>query len=405
MHLLLDLDRTLLDTSELTPYMRTQEGRRYIVNNPDNVYTSEYDSYLKNIVKSLHRKNKITVVTNSPADYAKALLKKHGFPSDLSIIANSSKPNSVKIKNQLRRNHRQEDILIVGDHPVDILTGHYLKVCSAAALWGTEFPETKLKKAEPAKLLDDVGELEQLIIEFEKGNIEYVPRGDVNNYKFADFMFVCEHNELNCLYHVDDYIPVNLGERLNDLSKKILLLKRARDVSFDMIKSGACDTFFYNNYVRKSEAYMNGLKYAIRSLSNQLILAGIEGSTLLIPAPNSLPDFCYLTDVNHLIVKNVIRRWDNDEANISLYDYRGRFIYRVIPVNASHKQGGRGVFNHYRTIGIKQGSLSLLKIVDNVLVYDDVTTSGSMLNAIATIIRQHGFNGKVYGVVLGKTIS
>ena len=153
LNIIFDLDETLIDTSRLKPYRATDEGRKYVAENPFEVDTRDYSLLIKKVVKSYHSRNAASIVTNAAPEYALSLLEKHGFPRDIPIYANAQKPSIESIK-QSREHHNssEQETLMVGDTAKDILTAHQARVASVAVTWGSTSTREQIEKQSLPKL-------------------------------------------------------------------------------------------------------------------------------------------------------------------------------------------------------------------------------------------------------------
>ena len=183
-HIIFDLDETLVDTSELKTYYKTGEGRIHATRNINNLPTKIYDEKLPEIMKELQESNKVSVVTNSPCDYAVAVLRKHGFPSGTIVYGSAQKPLSGNIEQIVKDSGiPYNQTIIVGDNTRDIVAAHGAKVPSIGVTWGSSSAE-ELRVAEPTRLAETTEELEELIEKFLEGNIGYEKRKEPQNYEF-----------------------------------------------------------------------------------------------------------------------------------------------------------------------------------------------------------------------------
>ncbi len=115
-----------------------------------------------------------------------------------------------------------------------------------------------------------------------------------------------------------------------------------------------------------------------------------------IAAPNSAPDYCYHFDVNQWMASRI-----NHYFGVS--HKLGRDIARVFPKSEAHNNGSRGLSSHYSTMGML--AERKLHVPQNIIIFDDITSSGSQIKAVAKIFRNFfEFKGNIYGVVLGQNI-
>ncbi|MBI1973068.1 HAD family hydrolase [Candidatus Woesearchaeota archaeon] len=392
-HLVFDLDQTLVNTTAARVFMKTGEGRMYAAQNIDKIATMLFSPFLLIFLKAYHQRGKVSIVTDSPADYAMAVLKKHKFPADLPIFAVAQKPFGTGLRKAIAvSNIPLERTVVVGDSAKDILDAHECKVASIGVTWGKTSAEEQLQKAEPQRIIHTPENLEAVVLEFEREKMLYTPR---ELPKKLTFVPVSECNTPSPqLKHatLGTYTPVSRGEGLNEISRMILQFKRMKDLSLEEINDGVRDDYFYGGQLRSGAVYLSifdELKKMCKELLNKI---EVDGATTIIPSPNSLPRFCYRTPINDLFIHNLIL---NEKQFTRCSD-----IGRAFPKKEDSIYGRSSEIDHLRTMGVYEPSFSG---VDNVIIFDDVLTLGRQTTAIARIVRYLGYKGKFHVITLGKT--
>lgn len=392
--LLLDLDETLVSTAHLQPYFTTNEGKEYIANHINHIHTELKHPELLKLVRSYHKHESAIILTNSPEGYARNLLDKHEFPADLPIYAALNKPHLPKLEQMMMEtNINREKALFIGDSAIDILSAHAINVASAAVTWGTVSTIEQLKKAEPQRTVSDYDDLEKAISDFEKGSYCYQPRLNPNNYLQVDNKIYQQKEVELKILELGKYIPYSRGNS-DQFSKEIMRFKKSKNHGLDKIKANSRDLFFYNEQIREGQTFLSSISYflklAVPHLENRMILS----DACLIPLPNSLPEFCYKTDINLLFARDLAKLTGRKVIN-------DRIAYRIQPVQEAHLGGSRSEEKNY----ISSGFLNLEKIngASQVVLFDDITTSGSQLKAFANMLRFCGVKSKISALVLGKT--
>ena len=389
---LFDLDGTLLDTSKLKPYRNTNDGMNYVSEHPEMVPSALYSQRLVSLVNELGRHNKASVVTNAPSNYSIALLKKHGFNVDaIKIYAEMKKPSTDSLP------AISPDTIMIGDTPVDIFTAHALKIPSIAVFWGIDTSTiTRISKSEPSRIAPNIEKLEEMIGEFESNRIVYEERKDPANFKFAG-EFSGQDPEINPSF-ISTYYPLKeypYGKNPNyEFSSNILRVKESKGFHEYQIKKGARSLYFNKGGIKRGAVFKDVLNDFLHKLEDKISSMNLKGSTAVLASPNSMPEYGYLFDVNHELAKRLNARCfgaDNPE----------RIIHRVYPKYAAHQGGSRG--DHYSTIGIRK-DLNLQLNLNNIILFDDVCTTGSQMNALGHIIRELcGFQGNLHFLSIGKT--
>ncbi len=399
-HYFFDFDETLVDTSKLVPYRQTSEGRQYVADYPEEVETHLINKRFVPLINRLAKSNQISITTNSPDPYTKALLQKYGFSENIPVYSNLHKPCSDNLAIAIRKQCRsKKKALSIGDSASDVLAAHGCSIPSIAVTWGKTSTIKQLRKAEPSQIVSDFNELLEGIKAFEKDDILYKQRTEPENYTYLspDLYYNIEDPDIE-IYSLGSYYPTGHEMFRHSQSNEILRFKDIKGFSYKEIKDGAYATFFHNRKIKSGRVFFDVLKEFYDQISEKINSIDISGRSLVIAAPNSAPEYCYKTDINQ-VMANLINR---NLFKISK-DYRQRFIFRVIPKKESHLYGGRSEEEHYKTIGIKDPNF-LPKKLNNLLIFDDITTSNSQLYSIATLMRAIcDFHGNIYGIVLGKT--
>ena len=392
-----DLDQTLVDTSELRPYAKTKEGKEFIAENPDKVPTRLIDKDLRKLVTYMHKKYRnVFIATNASYYYANSILAKHAFPDDLPVLAGLGKPLSGGLYGSIQRyGLRAADILMIGDSAVDIIAAHGCRVASVGTMWGNTSSEEQLKRAEPAAILKDPGKLDEIVKDFENDNLGYSPRKDPDNYNFfQNSGFDYSDPEVNFL-SIGNYKKFVPGSR-DKFSGDILRFKNSRNLNWEYIKNGAVEKFFHKGQVKGWIEFRDVINRFYNRLCHKIESMQLNGNTFVIASPNSAPEFCYLTDINQLMAYNL------NKKTLGLDVINEREVFRVYPKETAHKSGARSESEHYRTIGIRK-DFSLPLNLKNMIIFDDINTTGTQMRVIATMLRRLGFNGSIYALTIGQT--
>jgi len=398
-HYFFDFDETLVDTSKLVPYRQTKEGRQYVADYPEQVETHLIDKRFVPLVNRFAKSNQISITTNSAKPYTKALLQKHGFP-DIPIYDNLHKPCHDKLKLVIREQCQSKGMaLAIGDSASDILAAHGCSIPSVAVTWGKTSTIEQLRKAEPSQIVSNFDELEESIKVFANDDLPYQSRTEPDQYVFlpSDSYNNLENPDIE-IYALGNYYPIGHEDFNGSQSNEILRFKEMKNVSRNKINENAFTTFFHNGALKRGLVFYNVFFDFYYEILNKIDSINLCGNSFVITAPNSAPEYCYKTDINQIMVDRINReKFDVGE------DYLHRYIFRVFPKRESRLHGERNEEVHYKTIGIKEPDF-LPENLDNLLIFDDITTSGSQLYSIASLIREIcNFNGNIHGIVLGQT--
>jgi len=391
-----DFDETLVDTSELRPYRQTNEGRQFIANHPDLVNTKHTDIGLLSLFNGLATKNYVAIATNSSLDYTRALLKKHDFSVDIPIYYNLHKPCHDGLFCAIKdKCHQADDTMCVGDSASDILAAHGCRIPSVAVTWGKTSTLPKLKNAEPSGIVENVKDLKSCILTFLNGGFSYRERINPEAFLFLDVAQIDAAVEYHSLF---TYYPTGHQNFYGSMSNEILRFKDMKDFSLAEIQNGASSDYFYNGEVRRGLILKNVFVQFYRNLAEYLDKLNLKGRSYVIAAPNSSPEYCYKSDVNQIMV-NMLNKQKFKISDV----YQKRILFRVYPRRESHLNGSRNESDHFETIGINK-SESLPNNLDNLIIFDDVSTTKTQLTCLAKILKSFfNYDRNLIGITLGQT--
>jgi len=394
-HILFDLDNTLVNTTRLKPYMNTRAGREHVTANIRSMPTELCHPALEELVNVCEKYgDTLSVVTNSPQDYARAILRKHRILRNADIYANAHKPSSTYLELAVQLSGvPKEETVLVGDSAVDILAAHDAEIASIAAAWGYS-SQDQLELAEPHELITDPALLLDALTRFENGEFEYAPRTSPDNFDFLpEDEFETPDPDIEHVF-LDTYYPWSDRQRFNEFSGRIIRFKNSKDFSLKEINDFACDQFFAGGRLRKSHVYKNVLLDFVARIKGLLEKMDIDGNVLFVASPNSFPEFCYKTDINQVFLQGVLKNHPD-------YEMSGeRVLSRVFPKLEAHTIGANSPELHYRTVGFSEAGL---EEYDAAVLFDDVFTAGTQITSLAKMLRYFGFAGGFYAVTLGKT--
>ncbi|MBD3304496.1 HAD hydrolase-like protein [Candidatus Woesearchaeota archaeon] len=394
-HIIFDLDNTLVDTARLKPYMNTRAGRQHVAANISRLPTELCHPALEELIDVCEKYgDTLSVVTNSPQDYARAILGKHRILQNADIYANAHKPSSAYLELAVQMSGvPKKETVLVGDSAVDILAAHAAEITSIAAAGGYS-SQDQLELAEPNELVTDPALLLDALTRFENGEFGYEPRTSPDDFDFLpEDEFETPNPDIKHLF-LGTYYPWSDRQRFNEFSARIIRFKNSKDFSLKEINSLACDQYFAGGRLRKGHVYKTVLLDFVAKMRSLLEEMDIDGNVLCVASPNSFPEFCYKTDVNQVFLQNVLKNHPDYELS------RERVLSRVFPKLEAHTIGSNSPEVHYRTVGFSEADL---EEYDAAVLFDDVFTSGTQVASLAKMLRYFGFAGEFYAVTLGKT--
>lgn len=390
--LVVDFDFTLVNTSFLDLYRSNPKGIEFAVNNMDKIKTEEYSPLLKDICNDFHRRGKIAIVSDAPREHVELLIAKHGFPK-MPVYGSCDKPSTYALYDILRRNGiRKEEILVIGDSPKDILMAHEFNSASVGVTWSEsknpthkDYLEKRLRRAQPNSIIDKFSSLGEEIERFAQENFGYTQFVFPEDYLFFDFEPGYDMS-LEAI-SLGEYKPKSYTEH----EKRIFDFKDAKEAYYSDITKGAVMRYFWEGSIKGSRTYYSVFRAFLNSARAKLASMNLQGTTSIIAAPNSLPNYCYKSDINNIFAAFL--------ANPEAKALEKRLTARLKPKKESHKGASRSIIDHLNTIGFYNNPETISS--DNIVIFDDVRTSGSQLNSIAYGLRRMNFAGNIYALTLG----
>ncbi|WP_429189177.1 hypothetical protein [Aeromonas veronii] len=420
-----DLDFTLVNTRACQPYLVSQFGRESIKKAIENgiVKTSLYDNDIVDYFNELQTYDDVLVivVSDSPKDYCLAVLKSHGFEiPDECVFGSVGKPcvdfSSITLSLFLDgyidlggNNH----YIVVGDSAKDIYFAHQIKCPSVFARWGKEFNNKLISDwSQPTLEVYDLEDLKSVLEKFIHNGIAYKENNIKEGYVTVDEMEVANHTiPGENIGYSREYIPMleqckTEGHRFAWFEMN-LTIKKAKYLTIEELDLNRGVPYF-----SRSEKILTskGLKtiagHYIHDFYTWMDSKGITGNVAIIPVPSSLPFECNRSNPTR-VVSEWWAAWANDKQD----DYNLKvcpLVERWKPTEASHKRGGvRTIAPHLESMGVYAATdKNELSDVSAVIIFDDVVTSGSQMNAVATIIKNLDFiddTVDIYGYALAKT--
>lgn len=426
--IIFDLDNTLVDTKACRDWLNTTHGRDEIVRRiaRNHVTTRLYDQRIVKLFNDLQADSKVmvAVVSDAPTDYCRAVLKSHGFDLRYVYIHGSAgKPciDTKKLVQGVKECYEDtlkvNDVLVIGDSPKDIHFAHQIGAFSVFATWGTEFEvDTIEEQSQPTQVVSDFPELEKYIRNFR----EFTPEFEIPD--FEDYFELVDTNRgdyKECHIKDDDigyghrYVTNKTLREQNAVDRQTFIdifwvVKRAKQFTVRQLEQNAAIGYYssYGNHKHWPSLTARAPHYFER-LMQWIDDKGITGNITLVPVPSSVPSECNLT----FTMKYVCELWSRwiKEYDVNYTLATAFIIDRVNPRPAAHADhaydDSRTIEPHVKTMGIFEGA-DLPEDTDAIIIVDDVVTSGSQMNAVATILSNLDRipeNVPVYGFAWART--
>jgi HAD superfamily hydrolase (TIGR01662 family) len=136
--IIFDLDQTLVDSSRLETLRGNKQWNRVL----KSLNQIKIDYKIQNLLNTLsHSDIKIGIITNSPRNYAEAVLQQFEMPFNLLIAYHDvlkRKPHPESFSKALHEmNLAKYEVLSVGDQDNDIMASKHADICAVGAKWYT----------------------------------------------------------------------------------------------------------------------------------------------------------------------------------------------------------------------------------------------------------------------------
>ncbi len=404
--IIFDLDLTLASTDECHAYLRTSTGRREIVSalQSKKVGVSFYGPELVDYFNSLKLIPDccVAVVSDSPKEYCVQVLELGGYKvQDWLVFGSQSKPLvqqddiSEAISDGLGVEVEDLRFLVVGDSPKDIYYAHSIGAPSVFASWGSKQAQIA-HHSEPTAWADNLVDLKNHINSFLLGELTFKAFDFKSLYLTVDpgsLDFIRVELPANHIGFGRDYIK-NRDQHRNEKDKwaandLLWVVKQAKNLSRDQHVAKIGTPLYganglYNAFPFKDKAWHFKNDFIVWCKSKEIV-----GNVLLVPVPPSVPRECNLTHSMALMC-DWWKYWINAEdvgINVQVHDAFERYWPKV----PSHQTSGwREMDEQFATLGVFDDDKDKVEMVDFVVIVDDVVTSGSHINAIASFMRTAG---------------
>lgn len=420
--ILFDLDFTLANTEDCQPYLTTQVGRDKIVSllKSQDVKVSSYGKELVTAFNQLydHSAVRAVVISDSPKKYCVEVLKQCGYKIDDDLVFGAQGKPLVKfeavkseISESLEVNAGALNFIVVGDSPKDIYFAHSIQAISVFAQWGTRHRLYVSEKCRPTFVVNDIDELKDVVKNVREGGVGYKRYDFKSLYLTYDYKDV-ERNELKSLDigFGREYVPKSENYR-SDKDKYASqdlhwVVKKAKNFSETYHKAQKRMSIYGGNGIFETDPLMRKSGFFKLEFLRWCEEKKISGKVALVPVPSSVPYECNLSCPITMMC-DWWAFWIKSESGNKEFYVRDVFE-RFWPRPPSHlSDQRRNMEEQFHTLGVYLEDSKEVWDVDYVIIVDDVVTSGSHINAVASFIRTAGLVGtdvKVLGYALFKTV-
>jgi hypothetical protein len=416
--LIFDLDFTLANTTECLPYLTTSGGRGQVVAALDagDISVEAYDRVLvRDFNSSFTNDLCAVVVSDSPKSYCIKVLDECGYDIEEQYVFGSQGKPMVDFDQIIDLLVEELDVeaddlefLVIGDSPKDIYFAHRIEAPSIFAAWGTRHDLELARQSMPTRVAQDHDELRSHVRSFLDGHLIYEHHDFYERFDFQDPDEI-DRISLDEIGFVKEYVP-NRENYRGDNDRWA-----SRDLHW-VVKPAKNYDEDHHRYNREMQLYGSDGVFDTRSLKSLagiykrafktwLEEQGVEGKVVIVPVPPSVPHECNLSSPVELI-SGWWSVWVTDEVeNIEMGSYD--VVRRILPKHPSHDTPGpRHMDDQFPTLGLVPDS-EIEEDIDYVVIFDDVVTSGSHMNAVASILSSAEIipgNPTYLGFALFKTV-
>ena len=421
--IIFDLDLTLASTEACHAYLRTALGRQDVIPalKSGAVGVSFYGTELIDYFNSLKLVPDccVAVVSDSPKNYCLQVLAQGGYQiEEWLVFGSQSKPLvnqdaiSEDIAQGLGVDVDELSFLVVGDSPKDIYYAHHIESPSVFVSWGSK-QTRKARHSMPSAWADTVSNLKTHVGSFMRGELEF------ESFDFQDLYLTVSPDSVgfvrvelsdDAIGFGKDYISNKDNYRGKEdkwaAIELLWVVKQAKNLSANSHNARIGTPLYGVNGLYNADPFKAKAWHFKNDFVTWCKSKNIAGNVLLVPVPPSVPRECNLTHSMSLMCE-WWAYWINAQkfgVNAKVHDAFERYWPKV----PSHQSTGwREMDEQFDTLGVFNEDKEKVKRVDFVIIVDDVVTSGSHMNAVASFMRTAGMVDDetiILGYALFKTL-
>lgn len=413
--IIFDLDDTIFATEEFKPYLRTEFGRETIpglIERGEIEVRERHQGIVEYINKLINSGIAIFIFSDSPSAYCFAILDKGGVNVSRDNVYCSQHKPTVDDNNIFTS---YQDILVVGDSPKDIYFAH-LRAFPSILLGrlSKKSCEYYNRWTKPSAICTNLDELKSAVDDYLNGQLVFQQHDFKKNYDTVD-PDECELTTIPSenMGHAFEYWPNSDDwDDVEDRKKVWFEVKRsikvAKELTPSQIENSERVAFFNrNNTIGYGKAFKALMWVSFLEFLKWAKKEKLTGKIYLVPTPPSVPMEC-----NKSFPMLILAEWWSKYAYFARKKGEINFILehfyiveRFWPTPPAHMSNGRReVRPHLETLGTYK------KITKNdgtaVIILDDIVTSGTQMNAVATLLTEVGiFKNEIpfYGYAFART--
>lgn len=426
-----DVDNTLALTDSIAHYRASSAGFELLPSDLDSGKATVYHHpNLTDYVNTLVADDQsiVVAISDSPTEYINTIFQKINININPALIFGNAKKPFVDIKGILDvirestgHSVNIQDAIVIGDNPKDIYMAHNMGCASILYLaqqQSCSYIAGQEWRCEPTVISRSSIVLVEQLKSFKRREIRYqaptrnlsaeyhtvhnlgvtVPEFDTNNIGYSREYVT--RNE----WRADTHDKQFYFQILNDL-------KKAKNQGVWHHRNNRTSKFFIRNGDQISLTESHGLKsftgFHSANFHTWVKGLGLSGKILLIPLPPSSPSYVNRSFPMLEIAGNLsfFSGLDDAPAENGYWFESFEYLERTTPVPPAHTTpGARTTEPHELTIGISK-ELACLNNVTNIILIDDIVTSGTQMNVCKTLIETCGIfpNIPVHMFAIGKT--
>ncbi|GKW26733.1 hypothetical protein [Pectobacterium brasiliense] len=414
--IIFDLDDTIFNTKECKPYLRTQIGRDVICNKIEDgiIEVQEQHNGIVSFINELIKDNiHVFIFSDSPKNYCVTLINKFGINVHESCIYGSQHKPCVDYHELFDDYDR---IAVVGDSAKDIYFAHMYGFTSILLGRLSKNVEKFYQDwSKPTSICTSLKELSDELFRFSEGELNFIEHDFSSKYKKFDHSTVklikIPHDRIGYSYEYwsNPNEWNNIEERKNiwfDVQRSI---KVAKELNNSQIAQKVAVSFYNRSgFISDGKPFRNIMWIYYANFVKWANSLGLSGNVYLVPVPPSAPIECNESfSMNELVKMWATYAYHSKRNNEINFDLVPAYIVdRFWPTPSSHLTGGmREIEPHLKTMGVFE-DVDKIGDASTVIIIDDIVTSGTQMNAVATVLTASGvfpISTIIYGYALAKT--
>lgn len=415
--IIFDLDETILSTKQCKPYLRTPAGRSVIceriISGGVNVFEKfdgiiDYINLLTN-EDGLH----VYIFSDSPKNYCLTLLDFFKINIHENKVYGSQHKPCV---DDYDLYDDYEEVLVIGDSAKDVYFAH-MKSFSSILLARLDKKVVSFYNdwTKPNKICTSLDELKNAVNDFMAGRLSFIEHDFSVNHKNlnrADLevtLIPAESIGYSNEYWSNPNEWGGVEQRINIWFEVQRSIKVAKELSDDEIEAKVAIEFYNKNgSIGEGKPFKNLMWAHYLIFKDWVKEKNIHGNVYLVPVPPSAPIECNESFPINVLINQWVKYgyYSKREGDIDFTLINAYIVDRFWPTPSSHVVGGRReIETHLNTMAVFKDA-KVVPDKSTIIIIDDIITSGTQMNAVATILASSKLFPKdtqILGYALAKT--